>query len=441
MSHDLPARRNLESFKKEAKRWLSALESGDAEARARFERATSRVPAAPSLRDVQHALARENGFAGWLQLRQSIDRRLVEINTARANSLALYEAKAAALLDAYRTGAPEAMERHYSYTWHRRAWRAMRTYVQLDLGRRPAHADDPVEITLDDARHLIAVEHGFANWREVEAFVNALRPGRRVTSKPLRLVVRSGGDGWQPVAASRDWEEVIDLLAEHPTAGLSGEGQMTDDLLEDLSHRRPGLHALGLSGCRQITDAGVRHLARFPALQRLDLSGTGVTDAGLHVLRELPDLRSLSLTWNRVTPDGIGALAHCERIEALNLGGPPEVGDAAARALAGKRHLRHLRIAMSDLGLPLLHSLPVFKSWQGGEAELGLVGHTSLPNELSLRGTFTDAGMTQLRGLDGVFKLDIDDSHLAITAAGMEPLISLVRSRKPCVFRRRLRLG
>ena len=53
-------------------------------------------------------------------------------------ALALYEAKAEALLDAYRTGTPEAMERHYSYTWHRRAWPAMRTYVQLDLGKRPA---------------------------------------------------------------------------------------------------------------------------------------------------------------------------------------------------------------------------------------------------------------------------------------------------------------
>ena len=75
--------------------------------------------------------------------------------------------------------------------------------------------------------------------------------------------------------------------------------------------------------------------------------------------------------------------------------------------------------------MPLLHELPVFKSWQGGEAELGLVGHKSLPNHLSLRGTFTDAGMRHLRGLDGLFGLDIDDSHLAITAAGLEPLISL----------------
>jgi hypothetical protein len=426
MTRDLPTRRNLESFKKEAKQWLNALKSGDAAARARLDRATPDAPAAPSLRDVQHALAREHGLDGWEQLKRALEQRVAEIAGTRAGSRALYEAKAAALLEAYRTGTPEAMERHYSYTWHRRAWPAMRTYVQLDLGRRPAGADDPVEISLDEARHLIALEHGFADWREVEAFTNALRPGRRVTSKPLRLVVRHH-DAWEPVAGSRDWEEILALLEAHPSTGLSGEGQMTDDLLEDLSHRTRHLSALGLSGCTAITDAGVRHLARFPTLQHLDLSGTSVTDDGLQVLRHLPDLRTLSLTWNRVSAEGIAVLARCEHIEQVSLGGSPEVGDAAVRALAGKRNLRHLRIAMSDAGLPLLHQLPVFKSWHGGDAELGLVGHKSVPNQLSLRGTFTDAGMEHLRGLDGLFGLDIDDSHLALTARGLAPLISLPR--------------
>jgi Leucine Rich repeat len=339
--------------------------------------------------------------------------------------LSLYEAKADALLEAYRTGSPEALERHYSYTWHRRAWRAMRTYVQLDLGKRPAHPDDDVEITLDDARHLIALEHGFASWRELEAFAKTVKPERRVTAKPLRLVTRKGPDHWEPIAGSRDWEEVLALLAQHPTAGLSGQGQMTDDLLEDLSRRFPALTALGLSGCRQITDASVRHLGKLASLQHLDLTGTSVTDAGLQVLRQLPQLRTLSLAWNGVTEAGIGVLAHCDELEHLDLGSSVEAGDAAVRALAGKRKLRHLTIALTDSGLALLHELPVFKSWQGGDAELGLVGHGTLPNHLSLRGTFTDSGIRHLRGLDGVFGLDIDDSRLPLTAAGLEPLISL----------------
>ena len=41
----------------------------------------------------------------------------------------------------------------------------------------------------------------------------------------------------------------------------------------------------------------------------------------------------------------------------------------------------------------------------------------------SLRGPFTDRGMQHLRGLDGLFGLDIDDSRLGITPAGLEPLL------------------
>jgi hypothetical protein len=425
MTDDLSPRRNLESLKKEAKRWLADLQAGDAEARSRLQRASPDAPATPTLRDVQHALALEHGFAGWTLLKDAVDKRAEEAAVAGATALALYEEKADALLQAYRTGTPEAMERHYAHTWHRRAWRAMRTYVQLDLGKRPAHPDDDVEITLDDARHLIALEHGFGNWRELEAFTKSVRPGRRVTAKPLRLVIRKGPEDWEPIAGSRAWPEVLALLVQHPTAGLSGEGQMTDDLLADLSAHAQTISALGLSGSAQITDAGIRHLARMPSLQYLDLTGTSVTDDGLQVLRHLPKLRTLSLAWNRISAEGIGVLAHCDELEQLNLFASAEIGDAAVRALAGKRKLRLLRIALTDAGLPLLHELPVFKSWQGGEAELGLVGHKSLPNQLSLRGTFTDAGLRHLRGLDGLVALDIDDSHLAITAAGLEPLISL----------------
>ena len=425
MSHELPLRRSLESLKKEAKRWLDELEQDDPLARARLTSAFPDAPRSPTLRDVQHALAREHGFAGWARLKEAIEARSAEAAEAGAKALALYEAKAEALLEAYRTGTPEAMERHYRFTWHRRAWRAMRTYVQLDLGKRPANPDDDVEITLDDARHLIAKEHGFADWRELDSFTKSLKPEQRITSKPLRLVSRQGPDHWEPIAGSRNWDELMDLLAQHPAAGLSGEGQMTDDLLEDLSYHAQSLTALGLSGCREITDAGIRHLARMPSLQHLDLGGTAITDAGLQVLRHLPRLQTLSLGWNNVTRAGVGALAYCDALEHLNLGGSADVGDAAVRALAGKRNLRHLTIALSDAGLPLLHELPAFKSWQGGDAQLGLVGHRSLPNQLSLRGPFTDAGMRHLRGLDGLFGLDIDDSHLAITAAGLEPLISL----------------
>ena len=427
MAHDAPPRRNLESLKKEAKRWLGELQAGDSEARRRLARALpdANTAARFTLRDVQLALAREHGFPGWTQLKSAAEQRSAEAADAGARSLALYEAKADALLEAYRTGTPDAMERHYRFTWHRRPWPGMRTYVQLDLGKRPAHPDEDVEITKDDARHLIAVEHGFRDWRELESFTRSVPRDSHVLSKPLPVVVRKGVDDWEPIAASRDWDEIIELLARHPEAGLGGVGQLTDDLLDDLSQRVRTLTALSLSGCREVTDAGVMHLAQLPSLRHLDMSGTAITDGGLEVLRHLPALQSLSVGWTRVTEAGIGVLAQCDALEQLSLGPSQTLGDAALRALAGKRNVRYLSIALTDAGVPLLRELPVFETWHGGEAELGLIGHRSLPNHLSLRGALTDAGMRHLQGLDGLYSLDIDDSQLAFTAAGLEPLVSL----------------
>ena len=137
MSDQLTRRHSLESLKKEAKRWLDALRRNEAEARARLERALPGAAAPPTLRNVQHALAREHGFRGWAELKEELTARAA----VSARALAQYEEMAGALLDAYRTGTPAAMERHWSFTWHRRPWRGMRTYVQLDLGR-PAGAAD-----------------------------------------------------------------------------------------------------------------------------------------------------------------------------------------------------------------------------------------------------------------------------------------------------------
>lgn len=423
MSDELPRRRSLDSLKKEAKRWLDALRANDAAARARLSYVLPEAPPAPTLRDVQHALAREHGFPGWAPLKAAIEQRLAADRGAGATALAQYEVMADALLEAYRTGTPEAMERHYQYTWHRRAWHAMRTYVQLDLGKRPAYRGHEVQITLDDARHLVAGEHGFANWGELLAFTGSGKPGPRMAAKPVRLVVCEESENWLPIASSRDWDEIIRLLAAHPSAGLSAEGQMTDAMLADVS-RVETITALGLSGSKGVTDEGMRHLARLPALKDLDLSGTSVTDTGLQVLRSLPRLRTISLAWTRVTDEGVGALEHCEELEHVNLASTG-AGDGGLRALAGKRKLHHLVIALTDAGLPLLHKLPVFKSWQGGEATLALLGPKALPNHLSLRGSFTDRGMRHLQGLEGLFSLDIDDSRLGITALGLEPLVSL----------------
>ena len=114
MSDELPRRRRtLDSLKKEAKRWLDALFANAADARARLERAFPSAPAAPTLRDVQHALAREHGFPGWAALKQA----LASDRDAGARALEHYETMAEALLEALLSGM-DSLERVTFDTCH-----------------------------------------------------------------------------------------------------------------------------------------------------------------------------------------------------------------------------------------------------------------------------------------------------------------------------------
>lgn len=422
-----PSRRSLKSLKKEAKQWLAALRRGgpDSAARSRLERAVPDAPANPTLRAVQHALARENGFAGWSALRAAITKANATAHEVGAEALARYESAADALLDAYRSGTPEAMEGHYKHTWHRRSWHAMRTYVQLDVGKRPAQDGDDVEITLEDARHLVAIEHGFASWDDLRAFTRSPAMRERMAPKPVRLVDRDAPENSRPILRSRNWGAVISACDAHPRACLDAGGQMTDDVLADVA-RLENVSALDLSGSKALTDDGLRHLARVPRLEHLDVSGTAITDRGLEVLQHLPRLKTLSLAMTRITDAGAAHLAGCGDLESVHLEGT-RAGDGAIRALAGHARLREFSSGnlVSDAGIPMLHELPVFKTWHGGEAHLALLNYRCGPNQLTLRGRFTDRGMQHIRGLDGLFGLDLDDAGLTITSAALEPLISL----------------
>jgi hypothetical protein len=66
---------SIDNLRKAAKRWLKALRDGDAEARMRLARAYPDAPEPPTLRDVQHALARERGHDSWIALTKAVANR------------------------------------------------------------------------------------------------------------------------------------------------------------------------------------------------------------------------------------------------------------------------------------------------------------------------------------------------------------------------------
>ena len=93
----------LESLKKNAKRWLKDVRAGEPDAVARLTRAYPNAPATPTLRDVQHALARERGFEGWRSLTASLREK------AKASSELTREQAIPALLRAAEGGDVDAV--------------------------------------------------------------------------------------------------------------------------------------------------------------------------------------------------------------------------------------------------------------------------------------------------------------------------------------------
>jgi ankyrin repeat protein len=64
----------LESLRKQAKRWLKAIDAGDADAVSRFRQIYPDAKT-PTLREAQHAIARELGRPSWAALRREIEDR------------------------------------------------------------------------------------------------------------------------------------------------------------------------------------------------------------------------------------------------------------------------------------------------------------------------------------------------------------------------------
>jgi Leucine Rich repeat len=419
MPRQITPRTTLDNLKLEAKRWLRAIRANVAEARDRLLRVQPRAPESPNLRDVQHALALEYGLPGWTALKQRL---------AADSPMRRYEQVAAALVIAYRTSEGSAMEIVYDYFEHRRRWDAMRRYVRLDLGRTEEPASGETDdISLADAQRLVARRQGLASWEALERYAATLPIGKtNIAEKPVLLYAAGNDASNDPIAAVRDWDDVLAAIREQLLGGLDAQGQMTDALLEQIS-RLEHITVLDLGGSKALTDEGLRHLSRLPRLRRVNLSGcSGITDRGFEVVKHLPDLQWVSVEWTYLTDAGAASLASCPKLTTVMLSGT-QSGDGAIAALGGHPRLAHFRSGehVTDAGLARLHDLPAFKTWQGGESAMSLTGFDAGPTFLMMRGPFTNAGLAQLVGLDGLAALNIDSSRLAVTGAGLAPLVDL----------------
>jgi hypothetical protein len=299
-------------------------------------------------------------------------------------------------------------------------------------GRPLPRAASRGRVALADAQFVLAREYGFDSWAKLKHHIQALPHSRSaphgLSSTPpfYRIDWKENQIEPRQPLSDKDWDTIFGLMKEMHITGLDSARQMTDAALERLSHL-DHVTRLNLAGSKQLTDIGLNHLARMPRLQHLDLTACSITDRGLDVLSQLRELKGFYLYHHHGVSDaGVANLAHCDQLERVDLLGTT-TGDGVISALAGKPGLRHFKSGsqVTDSGLTLLHQFPVFKTWQGGEVSIKLMEFTAEPNHLLLRGSFTDKGLASLVGLDGLFALNLDDSQLAVTTAGLKPLSAL----------------
>jgi len=413
---------SLDTLRKEAKRWLKAIRANDADARARLARAVPAAPETPTLRDVQHALAREHGHDGWMALTAALAAtRAAGAVIPSARTAEEYDRLAHDLVLVFDSPDQPALDRvnaHYqrAFTfddWWAEIWRRVYAFRQRS-SKVPKNY-----LQLAEARMLIAQDVGFGSW---SALTKALATG-------AARVPAYGVDAQDNSIAPRrtlndaEWDELIAVMNDRRITSLDAIGLMTDGVLSRVA-ALDHVTSLSLGGSRELTDDGLLHLARMPQLTHLNLSeypGGKLTDRGLAVLQHLPNLRSFEMTWQRgITDAGVSHLRFCEQLERVDLMGSP-TGDGAIEALQGKQRLRYFstgRLA-TDKGLRFLRNFPTFKTRREGERECHLL----------IDGPFTNQGLASLAGLEGVEELDLFWHVTGITSDGFAHLAALPNLR------------
>ena len=410
---------SLDTLRKEAKRWLKEIRANRAEARARFAAAYPTAPATPTLRDVQHALAREHGHESWVALKKAVEQPGVESAApmALAHTAEEYDLLASDLVLAFDAQDQAALDRvnaryqrafTYDDLWAE-VWRRVYAFRQRS-SKVPKNY-----LPLAEAQMLIAQDAGFSNWA-------ALTRAAATGAPPIPAFGIDAQDNSiapRRMLSDREWDDLIAVMKERRITSLNAIGLMTDAVLSRIAHL-DHVTSLTLGGSRALTDAGLQHLARMPQMTHLNLSqypGGNLLDRGLEVLRHLPNLRVFEMTWQRgITDAGVANLRFCDHLERVDLMGSP-TGDGAVEALQGKPQLRYFSSGrlVTDAGLRFLHNFPTFATPQQSEA----------PCHLLIDGPFTDGGLASLAGLAGVEELDLFWHVTGITSGGFVHLIEL----------------
>ena len=430
----LPARASLEQLRKQAKELLKNYLAGDSTAVGRFHAIIPRLFENPSaeqvaLSDAQFVLAREYGFESWAALKQHVE-------VLPHPKLEPYEAVAVDIVKICSSEDPDSSQRITELIGRTYPYADRRKQIQQHLSVIRGPESKIENITLSDARLVVARRFGFESWAELAEQVTrppsdprTSRLGMSASPPFYKIDWNENRIELRPPMSDKDWETIFSVIRENQITSLDAGGQMTDAAMEGLSQLGQ-ITTLNISGSKRLTDRGLKQLSRMTQLQELDLSeypGGRITDRGLEFLIDLTELRRFQMCWQSGISDaGVANLAYCDKLETVDLMGTP-TGDGAIKALIGKRKLRKFKTGkmVTDAGIPLLQQFPIFKSWHGGPVQYSLMNAGADPNHLLLDGSFTNEGFRAIAGLDGLFALTFFWHISQLTATGLKPLIDL----------------
>jgi hypothetical protein len=219
----------------------------------------------------------------------------------------------------------------------------------------------------------------------------------RITRVHLAGVAKPLGDLPSKLAALADAE--FDALQGIDVAGMA----FGDSDLEAL----PALTTvteLNLASTR-VSDVGLHHLKRWPALQRLVLDGLAIRDADVLLLQTLlPELTDLSLSRTQVSEDGLASLKGMKKLRRLVLDSPFLRGPELANNLKGLTDLTEL--AELRLACPTLTDVHA--------KQIGELKALMRLEVLSLAGCGVgDETLKQLHTLTGLKELDLAGTRVS----------------------------
>lgn len=106
------------------------------------------------------------------------------------------------------------------------------------------------------------------------------------------------------------------------------------------------LKCLSLFYCN-VSDSGLRHLAQLTSLETLNLDSRDIGDEGLHHLRHLKNLKALDIFSGRITDSGCFMISKIKSLESLELCGGM-ISDLGCAMLASLENLTSLNLSQNE---------------------------------------------------------------------------------------------